>query len=94
MQVIKKEVKMNVIKDERGRTRVKIVQAAGTEVLPGVIAADPEESVPHHEKLGWMEEVPCDVFGGRGNPRIELDDGSVLWGYECWWDYVKADPSA
>lgn len=22
---------------------------------------------------------------GTPNPQIKLDDGSVLWGYECWW---------
>ena len=22
------------------------------------------------------------------NPRIRLQDGSVIWGYECWWNPV------
>lgn len=22
---------------------------------------------------------------GTPNPQIKLDDGSILWGYECWW---------
>lgn len=28
-----------------------------------------------------------------GNPRIRLQDGSVIWGIECWWTPVrKAGP--
>lgn len=19
------------------------------------------------------------------NPKLELDDGSIVWGYQCWW---------
>jgi len=26
------------------------------------------------------------------NPRIRLDDGSVIWGDECWWKPVEAEP--
>lgn len=26
---------------------------------------------------------------GTPNPQIKLDDGSVLWGYECWWGPEK-----
>lgn len=36
-------------------------------------------------------QPPVD-FGGRTNPRITLDSGKVVWGYECWWgpeDQVK-----
>ena len=25
---------------------------------------------------------------GIPNPRIRLQDGSVIWGYECWWNPV------
>lgn len=40
------------------------------------------------------EEVPppgIALFGidlhaiGRANPKIVLDDGTVVWGCECWW---------
>ena len=24
-----------------------------------------------------------------GNPRIQLQDGSVIWGYQCWWRPVR-----
>lgn len=70
--------------------RVKVVSAAGVEVLPGVIGADPEKAQPHLEKLGWMvEEVHPQL--GRKNPKITLDDGSIIWGCECWWTYANAD---
>lgn len=78
-----------MITDEAGRIRVKIVQAVGIEVIPGVVATDPEVSLPHHDKLGWMQESPCEALGGRNNPRIELDNGEIIWGYQCWWDYAK-----
>lgn len=71
--------------------RVKVVQAGGTEVIPGVIAADPAAAQPHFEKLGWMEEAPCPALGGRLNPKITLDDGNVVWGMESWWDYCDND---
>ena len=31
---------------------------------------------------------------GFPNPKIELDNGDVVWGYQCWWgreDKVKED---
>ena len=28
---------------------------------------------------------PCPVLSGIPNPKIVLDDGSVVWGCECWW---------
>ncbi len=36
------------------------------------------------------KHVPADshpifkVLGG--NPRIRLDSGEIVWGFECWWD--------
>lgn len=42
--------------------------------------------------LGWgvyegdhvPETGPLALVGVR-NPRIRLDSGKVVWGYECWW---------
>lgn len=34
------------------------------------------------------DHVPPDgagFFPGMPNPRITLDDGSVVWGFQCWW---------
>lgn len=80
--------------DEADRIRVKVVKAAGTEVLPGIQAADPEAARPHFEKLGWCDEeaVPWpDEYPTYANPKITLDDGSVIWGYECWWTPIYTD---
>lgn len=74
--------------DEAGRVRVRIVEAAGTALPGGLMAADPPAAQPHFEKLGWCIDAPCEALGGRGNPKITLDDGSVLWGYQCWWEPV------
>lgn len=37
-------------------------------------------------------EVPPNgalVFGfrmkGQSNPKIKLDNGNIVWGYQCWW---------
>ena len=58
--------------------RAKIIDVTGIEVLPGINGRTPDESKSHIGKEGLAEEVD-------GNVRITLDDGSVLWGYECWW---------
>lgn len=43
------------------------------------------------------DEVPPENIGGfnfgNPNPKIELDNGKVVWGCECWWgpeDKIKA----
>lgn len=28
---------------------------------------------------------PCPLLNDIPNPRIKLDDGSTVWGMECWW---------
>lgn len=34
-------------------------------------------------------EIPPQNIGGLNigipNPKIELDDGTIVWGCECWW---------
>ena len=30
----------------------------------------------------------------NGNPRIRLDSGVVLWGFECWWQPITAGDGA
>lgn len=70
------------------KRRVKIVSVAGQEVFPGLIGADPQPAQENMDQLGWMEDTPCPELGGRLNPRIELDNGEVIWGYQCWWDYA------
>jgi hypothetical protein len=58
--------------------RAKIVDISGMEVLPNVIGNTPKISKPHIGKEGLAELVDDNI-------RITLDDGNVLWGYECWW---------
>lgn len=80
--------------DAQGRVLVEVVKAEGTEVAPGIIAADPEIAKPKIGLRGWCDEdalLPDEfaMYPGHTNPRIELDDGSIIWGYECWWKPVK-----
>lgn len=38
------------------------------------------------ERLRPMSDRVASVFGGLGmNPRIDLDEGGSVWGFECWW---------
>lgn len=59
-------------------TRCEIIDVTGVEVFPGLEGRTPKESKPHIGKKGLAEEVDENV-------RITLDDGTILWGYECWW---------
>lgn len=34
---------------------------------------------------------PCAMT--HDNPRIRLDDGSVIWGYQCWWRSLEEEPA-
>lgn len=63
-------------------TRCRIVDAEGKEVFPSVIAKTPDVSKPHIGKEGLAEIVDEVIV------RITLDDGSVLMGYECWWEPI------
>lgn len=40
-----------------------------------------------------LSEVPGEYFP-HTNPRIRLEDGSTIWGYECWWKPMDARVSA
>lgn len=36
--------------------------------------------------LGWgVYEGDQESPLGFPNPRIRLDDGRIVWGYQCWW---------
>ena len=66
-------------------TRVRIISGIEIEIAPGVFGADPAAAAPRVGELGWMtREYSVDL--GAVNPRIVLDSGAVLWGYECWWE--------
>ena len=39
------------------------------------------------------DEIPPDGFAhtiGRPNPKLQLDNGNVVWGQECWWGSAQA----
>jgi hypothetical protein len=59
-------------------TRCQIIDATGMEVFPGVEGRTPDESKPHVGKEGLAEKH-------EGTVKITLDDGSILYGHECWW---------
>lgn len=58
-------------------TRCRILDVEGG-LWHGIGMRTPPESQPHVGKEGLAEEVDGDV-------RITLDDGTILYGYECWW---------
>ena len=66
--------------------RCEVIDVTGVEVFPGVLGKTPEESKQHVGKRGLAERV-----NDLGGVRITLDDGSVVYGYECWWKPIKED---
>lgn len=37
---------------------------------------------------GWgtmIGKVECPELGGLPNPKIVLENGDIVWGYQCWW---------
>lgn len=78
---------------EDGRLRVRIEPMQGVPIKVGdveAVAADPPQAQAHMYQEGWCEyDAPCEALGGAGNPKITLDDGTVIWGYQCWWHPVE-----
>lgn len=33
----------------------------------------------------YVGDEPCPSFFDIPNPKILLDNGGVVWGYQCWW---------
>ncbi len=62
--------------------RCEILDVVGIEVLPGIIGDTPEVSKPHIGKHGVAIEE-------GENVKIILDDGNILYGYECWWKPIE-----
>jgi hypothetical protein len=65
-------------------TRCQIVDPDGMPIAEGLTSRAPEKSLPHIHKKGWAylvedPDVPWHTV------RIELDDGNVLFGNECFW---------
>lgn len=62
-------------------TRARIIDVTGV-VWNGLALATPVVSNPHIGKEGLAEEVEDGV-------RITLDDGNIIYGYECWWEPIS-----
>ena len=58
--------------------RCRIEDVAGQEMAPGFIAATPKVSVPYIGAEGDAELI-------GDNVKITLDNGAILYGYQCWW---------
>lgn len=28
----------------------------------------------------------CEELGGVASPKLTLDNGTTVWGYQCWWE--------
>ena len=67
------------MKKDKYPVRCEIVDVTGFMLAPDLVANTPDVSKPHVGKFGLAEKLE------DGNVRITLDDGSVLFGYECWW---------
>jgi hypothetical protein len=38
-------------------------------------------------------DVPCPFLDGSPNPKLVLDNGTIVWGCQCWWgpeDRIRA----
>ena len=63
-------------------TRARIIDVDGL-VRGNFLLKTPIVSRPHIGKEGLAEKM------GDGNVRITLDDGTIIWGYECWWEPLE-----
>ena len=62
--------------------RCKIIDVTGQEYHPGLKMRTPDKSKPYIGKEGVAEKIGDYV-------RITLDDGHIIYGYECWWEPIK-----
>lgn len=64
--------------------RVVIVKAEGHTIGRAKIPLKD----PHPEHIGKLGSITT-IDSDDNMPHIRLDDGTVLLGCECWWDYAK-----
>lgn len=70
-------------------TRARIIDVTGVFLTAGGLGEDielrtPDTSKEHIGKEGLAERVD-------GNVRLTLDDGTTLWGFECWWEPIEGE---
>ena len=63
--------------------RRRIVDPDGAPFAPGLVCRTPAISKPHIGKEGLAERLDGEAV------RVALDDGTVLMGYECWWEPIE-----
>jgi hypothetical protein len=63
--------------------RCRIIDVTDQEIFPGIIGRTPDISISHIGKEGLAEEIEDLII------RITLDDGSIIYGYECWWEPIE-----
>ena len=64
---------------QRKPIRCTIIDVDEEEFQEGFVKRTPETSRPHIGKQGFVELTD---YGAR----ITLDDGTILYGDECWWE--------
>jgi len=67
--------------------RCQIIDPIGATVNIGRVDLQnkaPPKSIPHIGKKGLAERVRDDV-------KITLDDGNIIYGYECWWIPIEEE---
>lgn len=67
--------------------RVKIISPPVGSHLGPYPRVAPPKSLAHIGKKGTAEE-------DGGGVKITLDDGTVLYGWECWWEKVEESGGA
>lgn len=72
-------------------TRCQIVDVNGGHV-GAIPIRTPEESRPHVGKLGTAYKLHD--LDGAESVIVELDDGTMLHGSQCWWVPLKTDADA
>jgi len=72
--------------DGKYPVRCEIVDVTGQEVMPGIEGNTPDVSKPHVGIQGIAFK------DGEYGVHINLDNGSELMGYECWWRPIGPVP--
>lgn len=75
--IARKDAGAELLRD--GPCRCMIVDPNGMALGRKFVATCSMESKPHVGKKGFAERIR------PGKVHITLDDGTSLWGHECWW---------
>ena len=68
-------------------TRCRVMDIEGQSFYDtGLTMRTPPESRPHVGKEGLAELLPFEDAPDETYVRLTLDDGTVLHGWDCWWE--------